>query len=553
MEKRFRERSDRSGGGPVATEEIDIRIADEARQFFDDSAKTLEAVVPQLQEGEQGREMLETTGEIRKKIDEFFTDASEPQGVQAAQGAPSGQSGTPRRAASAGGPPTPPMSTGVPAAAQMDLKTALEKLRRHGAAKASGQVARPPSPPPGRLPVLDSSASLEARPFAAPTRAGSSETPASLSETLPSMDAAAQQPARQRESADLLRHLSSLPPIDTDEIGQPVQAPPTLRGHRAPETREFTEDGEPKEPVAAAPAALADREREAVPERAPAAERLRTPAPDLAGGEFDSIFSAVEGIVLDTLKSSMNETMSAARKSEPELAHVAVPTAEPMMEVPDAPDTVTQDLSQDLSDRVQAGESEDVSEGFAQESDGFAHEVAPKLPAPRDDDEDEDLDSDLPAAGPYDWGVKPVARPKGAWLLDTPEGGAEAPAPAKSAAEPAPAPEAPPSGGPRAFLIRKASDEVRKFQPVMDALHKSNLIDPDQIAPSSGGPSLADEDEDSVSLDSFRDDRPSPEELEAELSPMRLVEELRRLRRVTQALVDKGLISGDDLENSQSD
>jgi hypothetical protein len=549
MEKRFRERSDRSGGGPVATEEIDIRIADEARQFFDDSAKTLEVVVPQLQEGDQGREMLETTGEIRKKIDEFFTDAGAPQGAHGAHAAPSGQTGSPRRAASAAVPPAPPMSTGVPAAAQMDLKTALEKLRRHGAAKTSGQVPRPASPPPGRQPVLDSSASLEARPSAAPPRPASSESPASMGDALPRMDATAPavpQPPRPRESDALMRQLSSLPPIDTDETGRPVEPPPTLRGHRPPETREFTDEDEPKEPAAAAPEALAGREPESAPERAPAAERLRTPAPDFAGGEFDSIFSAVEGIVLDTLKSSMNETMSAARKSEPELAHVAVPTAEPMMEVPDAPDTVTQDLSQDLSDRVQAGESEDVSEGFA-------HEVAPKLPAPRDDDEDDDLDSDLPAAGPYDWGVKPVARPKGAWLLDTPEGGAEAPAPAKSPAEAAPAPEAPSPGGPRAFLIRKASDEVRKFQPVMDALHKSNLIDPDQIAPGSGGPSLADEDEDSVSLDSFRDDRPSPEELEAELSPMRLVEELRRLRRVTQALVEKGVISGEDLGNSESD
>ena len=564
MEKRFRERSDRTGGGPIATEEIDIRIADEARQFFDDSARTLEAVVPQLQEGDQGREMLETTGEIRKKIDEFFTDSSgEPQPVRGAPAGATGAPAAPRRPASSGSAATPPMSTGVPAAAQMDLKTALEKLRRHGVAKATGQVARPAPPPPGRQPVLDSSANLEARPFSAPPRPAASEPPASLSTERASLDGLAPPSARPREGVELLRQLSALPPIDTDEIAKPAEPPATLRGHRAPETREFADEEQPKQSgdVTAdvpqereqravqerAPERVSERASERVSERASAPERPRTPAPDLAGGEFDSIFSAVEGIVLDTLKSSMNETMSAARKSEPELAHVAVPTAEPMMEVPDAPDTATQDLSQDISDKVAPDDPEDVSEGFA-------HEIAPKLAAPRDDDEDDDLDRDLPASGPYDWGVKPVARPKGAWLLDTPEGGAEAPAaPAKPAAEPAPASEAPSLSGPRAFLIRKASDEVRKFQPVMDALEKQNLIDPDQITPSSGGPSIADEDEDSISLDSFQDDRPSPEELEAELSPMRLVEELRRLRRVTQALVDKGVISGDDLGNSESD
>src|SRR5262245_26935890 len=99
----------------------------------------------------------------------------------------------------------------------MDLKTALEKLRRHGAAKAAGQVARPTAPPPSRQPVLDSSASLEARPFATPTRG-----PLSESGALPAMDGSAGQQARSREGVGLLRQLCALPPIATDAIGRPA-------------------------------------------------------------------------------------------------------------------------------------------------------------------------------------------------------------------------------------------------------------------------------------------------------------------------------------------
>ena len=52
---------------------------------------------------------------------------------------------------------------------------------------------------------------------------------------------------------------------------------------------------------------------------------------------------------------------------------------------------------------------------------------------------------------------------------------------------------------------------------------------------------------------SFKDDRLSPDEIEQELSPMRLVEELRRLKRVTQALLDKGVISAEDLKKAAGD
>jgi hypothetical protein len=413
--------------------------------------------------------------------------------------------------------------------------------------------------------VLDSSASLEARPFSAPPRPAASEPPASaVSGVLPAMDTTGSiAPARSREGGELLRQLSSLPPLDTDEVRLLDEPQPTLRGGRSADA--------PKTPARASDAAPArdERARDESDADEPARERPRVPAPDIAAvGEFDSIFSAVEGIVLDTLKSSMNETMSAARKSEPELADVAVPTADPIVDpIPDAPDTATQDLSQDLSENLEEGEKQDesvaLSDDTQDESASFSHEprdvseslaeeVAPKLPAPREDDEDEDADGAAAPATPYDWGVKPVARPRGAWLLDTPDESAEEPAPAKAAPEqPAPAAEAPSVSGPRAFLIRKASDEVRRFQPVVDALVRADVVDADEFAGKAAAP-LADDD-DAVSLDSFRDDRPSYEEMEQELSPMRLVEELRRLRRLTQALVEKGVISASDVEKSDSE
>ena len=191
MEKRFRERSERHGGGPVSTGEIDGKVSDEMRQFFDESTMTLQNVVPQLKEGDQGEQMLETTGEIRRKIDEFFSDVSEPGAAKpdptvevertapAARGAapapaappvprarsfsrpfsqpPAAQTApaAPAEAAEAPAPapaPAPVAPPPAPAPAesgQMDLKTALEKLRRHGTAKP-GDPFRPAAQTPAQ-------------------------------------------------------------------------------------------------------------------------------------------------------------------------------------------------------------------------------------------------------------------------------------------------------------------------------------------------------------------------------------------------------------------
>jgi len=77
MEQRFRERSERHGGGPVTTGEIDGSVADEMREFFDASEQQLKTVVPRLQSPDQNRAMAETTDEIRKKINDFFAQVKD--------------------------------------------------------------------------------------------------------------------------------------------------------------------------------------------------------------------------------------------------------------------------------------------------------------------------------------------------------------------------------------------------------------------------------------------------------------------------------------------
>src|SRR5204862_4621834 len=98
------------------------------------------------------------------------------------------------------------------------------------------------------------------------------------------------------------------------------------------------------------------------------------------------------------------------------------------------------------------------------------------------EDEDED-EGDEPPAGPYNWGVKAAAKPKGAWLLDTPDE-TDAPAPpasgvpeaSKGAASPAAA-----GGGARNYLVRKAGEEVQRFRPVLKALKEAKILDTTEL------------------------------------------------------------------------
>jgi len=570
MEKRFRERSERHGGGPVSTGEIDGKVSDEMRQFFDESTMTLQNVVPQLKEGDQGEQMLETTGEIRKKIDEFFSDVGDPGAPPAAAPAPTVEvelpasamrSGAPAPAArgavpaAPAAPPAPrarsfsrpfgqPPAAGAeagegsaqsPAAAapaesgQMDLKTALEKLRRHGSAK-SADPFRPAAQTPAQRAAA---APAQRQPFSAPpmrpaapaqqapvrpaaTRAPGAAPSREPSSFLPSPD---ELPPRRETPADRKREVSKLPPLSTDDI--PAAPPPELMRLRPRQGSDDVVASAPPRPAAA-------------PEKPAAAELPRRAAAE--GDNFDSIFDEVQDIVLGTLKVSVSETLASARSSESELAEVAVPTAEP-----------TADPTCEMGPNSQSQRVE-------------------KFVRPEEDEEEE---KDEAPKGPYDWGVKAAAKPRGAWLLDAPDETAvpQGDAPCRTvtseilsasvaAASAAAAAGVPPSagaagGGARAYLVRKANDEVKRFQPVLRALRESKVLDAADVA-GKAAPATASGDE-FVSAESFKDDRLSPEELEQELSPMRLVEELRRLKRVTQALIAKGVISADDLNKAAGD
>jgi hypothetical protein len=574
MEKRFRERSERHGGGPVSTGEIDGKVSEEMQQFFDESTQTLQNVVPQLREGDSGEQMLETTGEIRKKIDEFFSGVNDPNAAAQAAAAEAARApappapppapAAPVRAAAAPAPSAPPaaqpraaiqsgrFAVAPPAAArpaapsasaassapaesgQMDLRTALEKLRRHGGAKIGGPASPAPARPPAapatswreptvaadRPPVQPPAPpaprpAAPARPPAAPSAKSPSATssdrflrkdppsflpsPDELPRREPSRDAQAERPARQ---------VGSLPPLSTDDI--PQAPPPELKGLRS---RQTPDDVKP----APRPAAPGETPPVGTPRKDPT-----------SGDKFDSIFDEVQDIVLGTLKVSVSETVAAARDTASEFAEVAVPTAEPTSEVSVSP----------RADRFARPEEDDADE---------AKEEAPK--------------------GPYDWGVKAAPKPRGAWLLDTSEDSpvdspTQEPPPrtvtsevlsaSVEAAKDAVKSGIPPimaAGGARGYLVRKANDEVKRFQPVLKALRDKKLLDEAEAgdAPKADAAPVSDE---FVSAETFRDSRPSPEEVEQELSPMRLVEELRRLKRVTQALLDKGVITADDLKKA---
>jgi hypothetical protein len=556
MEKRFRERSDRGGGGPAATGEIDGKVSDEMRAFFDESTQALQNVVPQLKEGEQGEQMLETTGEIRRKIDEFFSGVNDPNAPigaapesappapapRGATAAPASRGSAPAPAAGRARPPAKPepqaatpAESAPPAAKplddeQMDVRTALERLRRHGGAKhgdaprpaaqrpgSSVRSSPPAGPARGAAPSARESAPRREPPRVPPPAPQQRETPAKPGAAsqraepqtfLPSPDETAR---RETQANDRSREIENLPPLTTDEIVVP-KATETLRLRRVPD--DVVPSAPQSPPAAQQPSA-------APPKDAPA-----------EGASFDSIFDEVQDIVLGSLKVSVSETIAAARESATELSEVAVPTAEPTSEIGPPP----------ASQRVE------------------------RLARPEEDDEEE---KDEAPKGPYDWGVKPAARPPGAWLLDTSEVPPISPqavipdptvtsevmsasvAAAKNAAAAGPAASS--GGGARGYLVRKAGDEVRKFQPVLRALKDAKVLDDADLgAKKEPAPATASGD-DFVSAESFKDDRPSPEEIEEELSPMRLVEELRRLKRVTQALLDKGVITAEQLKKASGE
>jgi hypothetical protein len=521
MEQRFRERSERHGGGPVTTGEIDGRVADEMREFFDASEQQLKTVVPRLQSPDQNRAMAETTDEIRKKINDFFAqvkdggsggrDKSPPTqrlakrkarwtgtlpgrvDAQSAPGAFPTAFEPPESSSRRDAPAAPRASARTPAtdSEKMDLRTALEKLRRHGVVKgdersAPAQVVAPPDVTPAR---------------AAPPRRESNFVASPRYEPAPPAAPPRREP----------------PP--------PVAAPAPTRREAPP----------PPAPRPAAPVVADRRPPRAAPRPAPEA----APAQSDPGDGFDSIFKEVEGIVLDTLKAKPDEAPApaarAAKPAEPPTLREQEPISEPVSQLVC--------LNTDSDEVEQAPPPREP-----------ASSRAPQFARPEEDAEEE---PDEAPAAPYDWGVKPAARPSGAWLLDVPEEppvAQEEPPAADEAKPAAPPPEADSSNsmrGARNFLVRKAGDEVRRFQPVLKALKDAAVLDAKDIDGRSNA--AADGEDGFLSADSFNDDVPRGADVEAELSPMRLVEELRRIKRVTKALMDKGVISARDLEKTDGD
>jgi hypothetical protein len=301
----------------------------------------------------------------------------------------------------------------------------------------------------------------------------------------------------------------------------------------------------------AAPAAAPHREPAAKP--ADGRPSAQPPSARDPGDAFDAIFSEVQGLVFDTLKSSVKESLRAAHAAEAEIS--AVPPV-PRDGVP---------VAQPVSESVSGPASEPVSEAIERDGRPITEGAAKRLARPRDDEEADEDDAPAPA-GPYDWGVRPARKPKGAWLLDTSEEppGDDAGPPAEPisdsqspAAPPARARPAAPAGGgggqvgPRNYLVRKAAAEVKRMAPVVETLRRKGVLTREEARAERNAASPQAEDE--VSVDSYKDERPRGEDIEKELSPMRLVEELRRLRRVTDALVRKGVITKDDLAKAADD
>lgn len=306
-----------------------------------------------------------------------------------------------------------------------------------------------------------------------------------------------------------------------------------------------------------------------------------------AAKAFDSIFSELEGLVRDTLKDSVDETFEAARVAEGELGAVRTEVARNGSSRPARanPAPVRELDPEEISEVVELPPITSHTpaplappKGSAPPARGQRIATPPADVGEAPEDEDEEREPEASAA-PYNWGVRPAKRPPGAWLLGEEGGGAPAPepapAPAQAPANPAagarprggspaaatPAPAVPAvapaaaadagAGGPvggRGYLVKKLSDEVLRARPALRALQDRGLISAEDLGEAPGRPGKGSGDDDEVSIDHFEDRQEI--DLEKELSPVRLVGELRKIRRLVDALVAKGLISPADLERA---
>jgi hypothetical protein len=100
--------------------------------------------------------------------------------------------------------------------------------------------------------------------------------------------------------------------------------------------------------------------------------------------------------------------------------------------------------------------------------------------------------------------------------------------------------------------VKKLGDEVRKIQPAVEALQAKGIVSAKDLgAPAEPAKAVPEKTDDMVSVDDVADR--APVDLEKELSPARLVDELRRLRRLTDALMAKGVLSESDLQKRSED
>lgn len=588
MEERFRERAQRSGGGPVSTGEIDSRVQDEMQAFFAESAERLESVVPGIAEqGQMARK--ESTEEIRKKIDDFFAQVPEGNAAPAEPTPEPPPASRPVRRSSA--PVTP--ASPAPSAGKLDLRTALERLRRGGAV-SSPQPSPPPqggslrssdvAAPPPRRRSTDHEAPLPPPPVVRPQRAhvpqptppAPEQRPDPVVGSVREPTAALPQPGETRLNAD------EVGPEDIRIVPERKFQPTREERGRAPRDESLpragvpsfgsastrmvdgrTPDRQPGASVterrgqgAALPPLPTPRGRSATAATpspvAPPPQAVPQAPPSVSEGpeDFDAIFDEVQGLVMDTLKGSVAETFDSARESERELLRATRPQGE----------LVESDLESELEAAEQGGAAVATPPTRPEPEARAVHAPPPppaaaapveppvvaspastgRFSAPVDDEFDEEDPEAAAPDGPYDWGVQKKAGPPGSWLLD--EQVDETP-PTLSEPDDEPAPAASAGAGARGFLRRKLADQVQQMGPVVNALAAKGLVSPaDLVDPAQP---VNDDDDDDISVDSFTG---QPRiDLEKELSPTRLVEELRRLRRLQDALLRTGVITEADL------
>jgi hypothetical protein len=257
---------------------------------------------------------------------------------------------------------------------------------------------------------------------------------------------------------------------------------------------------------------------------------------------FDEIYDQLQGLVLDTLKQSVDASLEAARVHGEEMLAVAPGPAR-------GPDTPAPSRSASSRPAGRPAAPTPAAPPSAAPPSAAAPAAAQgRLARPSDDDEREDADEEQAApTRPHDWGVQRAPRPAGAWLVEDEDSAPPGGAPPKPV--PPPVADESAAGGPiggRGYLVKKVADEVVRTQPAIEALVRKGVLARDEVegpAPARSGGKGSEEE---LSVDSFAE-RPQVD-LEKELSPAKLVEELRRLRRVTEALVSKGVLAPEDLK-----